>query len=296
MPLTPTKPGLVLSENLKKRLLPAGRFNGWLYKSLQESEPLLVARIGATEGKIIHPYISRKDLASIEPDLLNQIKVKSGINRTSLLQLKRFCARSAAALSNTDAIGIWNYVHQPELVAWSSCKRVVMLQHMNPMSNPNKEQPWTKGLEKKKVLVILPFVETLSTQFELIKKGLLLPELWPAEVEFVAVKPPVTFAGENKEGDWYDEFLATCARIHEQDFDVALVAAGGYGMILADYIKLLGKKAIHLGGSLQLLFGIMGGRWSEDKNIIPYVNSHWATPSSDERPKLSHWADRSAYY
>ena len=111
-----------------------------------------------------------------------------------------------------------------------------MLQHMNPMTNPNKEQPWTKGLEKKKVLVILPFVETLSTQFELIKKGLLLHWNYGLLKWICSSKTNcLSHLREKKECDWYDEFLITCARIHEHDFDVALVAAGGYGMILADY-------------------------------------------------------------
>ena len=49
--------------------------------------------------------------------------------------------------------------------------------------------------------------------------------------------------------------------IEKKDFDIALIGAGAYGMPLAYKIKKMGKKAIHIGGSLQCLFGIKGSRW-----------------------------------
>ena len=36
-------------------------------------------------------------------------------------------------------------------------------------------------------------------------------------------------------------------KIDKIDFDVAIIGCGAYGIFLADYIKSLGKKAIHLG-------------------------------------------------
>lgn len=44
--------------------------------------------------------------------------------------------------------------------------------------------------------------------------------------------------------------------IDKQDYDIALIGCGAYGFPLAAHIKRSGKKAIHLGGALQLLFGI----------------------------------------
>ena len=57
------------------------------------------------------------------------------------------------------------------------------------------------------------------------------------------------------------------AQIDKEDFDICLIGAGAYGFPLAAYVKRKGKKAVHLGGALQLLFGIKGSRW-EDPNHL----------------------------
>lgn len=70
--------------------------------------------------------------------------------------------------------------------------------------------------------------------------------------------------------------------IRQKDFDIALLGCGAYGFPLAAYIKSLGKQAIHVGGPLQLYFGIRGKRWT-DRNF--YSNEFWTSPSVDERPR-----------
>ena len=49
--------------------------------------------------------------------------------------------------------------------------------------------------------------------------------------------------------------------IDKHDYEVCLIGCGAYGLPLAAHVKKQGKKAIHIGGALQLLFGIMGKRW-----------------------------------
>jgi len=41
--------------------------------------------------------------------------------------------------------------------------------------------------------------------------------------------------------------------ISEIDFDVAIIGAGAYGLPLASYIKEMGRQAIHMGGSTQMV-------------------------------------------
>lgn len=60
-------------------------------------------------------------------------------------------------------------------------------------------------------------------------------------------------------------------------------------MPLAGYIKEeLHKKAIHLGGGTQLLFGIKGRRWQVDYKNSCYrdlFNEYWVSPDESERPQ-----------
>lgn len=64
------------------------------------------------------------------------------------------------------------------------------------------------------------------------------------------------------------------------DFDIALIGAGAYGLFLADYCKQLGKIGIHIGGNVQLMFGIKGKRW-DNQNLY---NESWVRPSDEEKP------------
>lgn len=56
------------------------------------------------------------------------------------------------------------------------------------------------------------------------------------------------------------------------------------------HVKRMGKKAVHMGGSLQLLFGIKGKHWENPDynpvyNYAQLVNEHWVYPAEEEKPK-----------
>lgn len=72
-----------------------------------------------------------------------------------------------------------------------------------------------------------------------------------------------------------------CEEIEKINFDIALIGAGAYGFPLAAFVKEKGKVAIHMGGALQLLFGIKGFRWNE----LGIYNEYWIKPSESEIPK-----------
>lgn len=147
------------------------------------------------------------------------------------------------------------------------------------------ENPWSKVLEGKRVLVINPFAETIKKQYKkrdkLFKNHDVLPEF-----ELITYKP-VQGIGRSKKSlkykTWFEALDAMKADIKEIDFDIAIIGAGAYGMFLAQYVKSLGKKAVHMGGSTQLLFGISGKRWDNcfQDNIY---NEYWTRPSQQETP------------
>jgi hypothetical protein len=69
------------------------------------------------------------------------------------------------------------------------------------------------------------------------------------------------------------------------NFDIALIGTGGSSLPLAVHCKQLGKQAIHLGGALQILFGIKGYRWDNKPHVSCFYNDHWIRPNGDEIPK-----------
>ena len=64
-----------------------------------------------------------------------------------------------------------------------------------------------------------------------------------------------------------------------------LIGTGASSLPLIAHAKKRGKKAIHLGGPLQLLFGIKGGRWSNGDIGKYFYNEHWISPSTEETPE-----------
>jgi hypothetical protein len=77
---------------------------------------------------------------------------------------------------------------------------------------------------------------------------------------------------------------------------------------MASHAKKMGKIGIHLGGSLQLLFGIRGKRW-ENKEYgsslrqthpeIKYYelpNADWIRPTESETPKSANNVENACYW
>jgi len=80
------------------------------------------------------------------------------------------------------------------------------------------------------------------------------------------------------------------------DFDVALIGAGSYSIPLASFVKGIGKKAIHLGGETQILFGIKGGRWDVREAERSFYNEHWVRPLSSEVPQNYQNVENGCYW
>lgn len=99
---------------------------------------------------------------------------------------------------------------------------------------------------------------------------------------------------------WFDALEWMENEIAHRDFDIALIGCGAYGFPLAAFIKRLGKKAIHLGGVLQLLFGIRGARWeSSDYFGGKYkilFNEYWIRPGGTLRPANASSVENACYW
>lgn len=148
-----------------------------------------------------------------------------------------------------------------------------------------QENPWTSCLKGKKVLVIHPFEETIKKQYA--KRELLFknPNVLP-EFELITFKA-VQGAGISSKTlpykTWFEALEDMKGKISKIDFDIALIGAGAYGMFLGAHCKAMGKKAVHMGGATQILFGIKGQRW-DHLGYAPY-NEHWVRPSAEETPQ-----------
>lgn len=193
-----------------------------------------------------------------------------------------------------DLLAVWNMFMQPEIA-----KRVTPnaeyteLRSLEPYYFSN---PWTEALKNKKVLVIHPFANTIEAQYkkreELFEKDIL------PEFELVTLQAVQTIAGKKDErfATWFEALDYMYEESRKIDFDIALLGCGAYGFPLAAKIKECGKQAIHIGGALQILFGIKGNRWDNHEYIGKLYNDAWVRPSENEKVTGSGVVENSCYW
>lgn len=154
---------------------------------------------------------------------------------------------------------------------------------------------WVKCLKNKKVLVVHPFTQTIESQFEKID------QIWPnGEVPFFeleTVKAVQSLGGANCGfKTWFDALESMEEEMDKKEYDIALIGCGAYGFPLAVHAKQTGHQAVHVGGALQLFFGILGKRWENQEYMKPYINSYWVRPSEEETPEISSEVEGGCYW
>ena len=160
--------------------------------------------------------------------------------------------------------------------------------------------PWTKILKNKNVLVIHPFEKTILKQYKIKSKIFKNKEILP-KFNIKTIKAPLLEEVENsKFKNWFDCLNDMKFKMDNLKYDIVLIGCGAYGFNLAAHAKRRGKIAIHLGGSLQILFGIKGKRYENPNQLggryIKLFNKHWTRPSKNERPKKSNRIENNAYW
>jgi hypothetical protein len=144
--------------------------------------------------------------------------------------------------------------------------------------------PWTATLAGKKVLVAHPFAKTIEQQYA--RRASIWPD-FPGilpEFKLETLRVPLQqILAPPTHDTWFEALKAMCQEMASKDFDVALIGAGAYSLPLAVHAKRLGRQGIHLGGALQILFGIKGKRWDNGPESRFY-NDHWARPLPEETP------------
>jgi hypothetical protein len=177
-------------------------------------------------------------------------------------------------------IGVWQDEREQYLISLS--RRTPLFTSLENLEPFFSFLPWTKAFEGKRILIIHPFINTIKIQ---LKKTSI--ELFPGVqngllpvATYILYKPIVSYGDSvfTDYNNWLDALNMMKQEIENLDFDVAIVAAGAYGLPLGAFIKGMGKIAIHLAGASQLLFGIIGSRWSNSERYKTLFNANWIVP------------------
>lgn len=253
-----------------------------IFETLTEEKPCMIGRFGAFELTTMINYlgVQRQDrniLKFVKGESLqwwwNQktlfhMQNNAGFFPPTEKKIAQFCELMLQDMKRVDILGSWV---ANEHYFMNELKGVTFVQR--EVQNPYfANLPWTKALEGKKVLVVHPFADLIEHQYSNKREKLFTnPDILP-EFNLKAIKAVQSLGGQHETfKDWFEALQWMKDEIDQQDYDICLIGCGAYGFPLAAHVKRQGKKAVHLGGSLQLLFGIKGKRWENpnyNKSII----------------------------
>ena len=258
--------------------------NSFISKALQDKTPYLIGRIGWMEG-----YAIGKLLAEGETPLAlrEKLMMHAGVFPATPEELQKFTNITLAALEDVDMLGLLGAPYHGWLIKKYAAKaELTALDSLEPYFS---DTPWSWELRGKRVLVVHPFSESITKQYETVREKIFKnPKMLP-QFELNVIKAPQTITGNKTEySTWTETLHALEEQVRKEEFDVALIGCGAYGLPLAAAVKKMGKIGIHLGGATQLLFGIRGRRWAEHPAFLKYqslMTEAWSSPLECERPQ-----------
>ena len=155
------------------------------------------------------------------------------------------------------------------------------------------ENPWTQQLAGKKVLVLSSHAHTIMEQWKNIDAiwGENRKNIAPFELVGV-INTPFHPAIDDRQYPDCDNFMKlieiTNKKIDEYDYDVLLTGINTQSPFYCQHAKESGKIGIQLGGTIQLLFGILGKRWVNGPQynyLNKSYNEHWKYPLKIDEPQ-----------
>jgi hypothetical protein len=296
--------------------------NDKIFALLTREESCMISRFGTVELNCINNFLCiqndknylKKIIEYIVDDThtpwwnedhFRSMRINAGIFPSSVRTSVKFSKRSLQDIPFIDLLGSFQY-YEKFMPLQINCERV----HLETLYPFFVKNPWTKALKGKKVLVIHPFDISIQKQYN--KRKLLFKnkEILP-EFELITLKAVQSIAGTNVPfKSWFEALKYMENKITSIDFDICILGCGAYGMPLAAHVKRMDKKAIHLGGGTQLLFGIKGKRWEQQYernreyrpneiiniNYIDLFNENWAYPAIQEKPKNASKVENGCYW
>lgn len=280
-----------------------------IYQLLTSDKPCMIARFGAFELATIINYLgvrqqehsAIKFIKGEQPEwwwnekLLNYMHTNAGFFPPTYKKIELYCELMLNDIRELDVLESWRQEEVYLIDKLKHCKLFTA-----EVSGPFFiKQPWTRALKGKKVLVVHPFSDSIEKQFKhrehLFADSDVLPPF-----ELITIKAIQSVGGNSQFKDWFEALDVMKEQINQSDFDICIIGCGAYGFPLAAHVKRMGKKAIHLAGMTQLLFGIWGARWENDNyykyNYKALLNSYWIRPDKKEMPEIAKQIENGCYW
>lgn len=274
-------------ELFSNKILDHETANQKIINMIYSGEPFFVGRLGSNELETIcnYKYFLGRVNGSDEPytnNITNMLCDWAGFFPPNYDLMDQFCELYLNNIKEADLLWCMWQSKFEDKIYHDCCPNTELTLYDETGYPVYDNNPWTSALAGKKVLVIHPFEESIKKNYKH-KDKLFANKKFLPDFELITLKAVQTLA-DNKEipyKDWFEALEVMKQQMKKIDFDVALIGAGAYGFPLGAYVKELGKQSFHVGGMLQLYFGIRGKYYDQ----FHYHNKYWTRPLEDEKPK-----------
>ena len=288
-----------------------------IYNLLASGKPCMIARYGSTEMLAITnylgvtathhsalKYIQGKQFAWWwEDNVKDQMTRWSGFFPSTEENLMKFGEMMVEDSKQLDILGSWLPDEKTMITSFNLNLTKVTLLALEPYWSKN---PWSRILEGKKVLVIHPFASLIEQQYKEKRELLFVDKQVLPKFDLKTIKAVQSLGGDCEYSDWFEALSSMKKQMDATDYDIVLLGCGAYGFPLAAHAKRMGKQSVHLGGALQLLFGIRGKRWDNPNYGIQefgkqntyktFFNDSWIYPSASYIPSNAKQVEGGCYW
>ncbi|MCM1157859.1 MAG: hypothetical protein NC300_09460 [Bacteroidales bacterium] len=274
-------------EDFENPVLDKDAANELLYQKVMSEDAFFIGRVGSTELETLcnYCYFTNRIHGGKTPytrNITNMLADWCGFFPAEHEKMDAFCELYIDKIKEADLLWSMWRSHFENRFYQDYCGRTPLTLYEETGFPIDIERPWTYALRGKRVLVIHPFEKSIQKNYKSRKKFFDNSDFLP-DFELITLKAVQTLADNKGTGfsTWFDALDSMERQMREIDFDIALIGAGAYGFPLAAYAKEMGKKALHIGGMLQLYFGIRGAYYDQ----FGYHNEYWTRPLEEEKPK-----------
>lgn len=274
----------------REMIFDASKGNDAVRTIIERGRPAALGKIGSLEAEVSTCFLRRTGYSTV---LRRQMLDNVGVHPVDPESLDAFCARYLTAVDDLDVLAARGHPGETELINRVRGRTLVRLRSYESWLHP---RPWSSALKGRRVLVVTPFARSVLSQYarreQIWRDASVLPQFDLRVVQMPLSPGLVTPAHKN----WDERSQAVIEECEAAPYDVMLVGAGGLSLLFVQHAKSQGKIGFHLGGHMQILFGVTGRRWDHDHALHRLQGPAWVRPSGDETPPTVTKVEQGCYW
>jgi hypothetical protein len=274
----------------REMIFEARKGNEAVRAVIERGAPAALGKIGSLEAEVVACFLGKTGYSDV---LRRQMLDNVGVHPVDPESLDGFCDSYLKAVDQLDVLAARGHPGETELINRVRHRLLVRLRSYESWLHP---RPWSAALKDRRVLVVTPFAGSVLSQYARREQIWRDPSVLPAFDLRVVRMPLSPGLVPPAHKDWNERYRSLVEECEAAPYDVMLVGAGGLSLLLVQHAKSQGKIGFHLGGHMQILFGVTGRRWDRDHALQRLQAAAWVRPSGDETPPTVTKVEQGCYW